>query len=73
MYITGVGQAVLELLRFKVVRESPKGNLLTSEFLENLRNMRLVSLKMTSHLTSDNFQILLVDIFSKPCLHELVT
>ena len=29
-------------------------------------NIRVVSLKMTSHLTSDNFQILIIDTFSKP-------
>ena len=39
-------------------------NLLTSDILGN---MRLIALKMTSHLTSDNFQILKIDIFSKLC------
>ena len=29
--------------------------------------MRLVSPKMTSHLTSHNFQTLEIEIFSKPC------
>ena len=38
MYIAGIGQAVLELLSFKVGSgESPKGNLLTSKIFGHLR------------------------------------
>ena len=60
MYITGIGQAVVELLSF----EDESGNLLTSEIFGN---MKLVSLKMTSHMTSHNFQMLKIEIISKPC------
>ena len=63
IYIAGIGQAELELLSF---RESPKGNLL-QKFSDIFGNMRLVPLKMTSHLTSHNFQILKIEIFSKLC------
>ena len=64
MYSTVIGQAI-ELLRFKVgVKESPNGNLLTSEIFGN---MRLISPKMMSYLTSHNFKILKIEIFSKPC------
>ena len=38
MYIAGIGQAVLELLSFKVESgKSPKGNLLTSEIFGHFR------------------------------------
>ena len=38
MYIAGIGQAVIELLSFKIrVRESLKGNLPTSKILGQLR------------------------------------
>ena len=63
IYIAGIGQAVLELLSF---RESPEGNLL-QKFSDIFGNMKLVPLKMTSHLTSHNFQILKIEIFSKLC------
>ena len=66
MYVAGIGQAVLVLLSFKVVRESPKGNLL-QKFSDIFGNMRLVPLKMMSHLTSHNFQIFKIEIFSKLC------
>ena len=36
-------------------------------FWDIFGNMRLVLLKMTSHLTSHNFQILKIEIFSKLC------
>ena len=64
MYITGIGQAVLELLSFKVRSgNNQRGIPLLEKFSEIFGYMRLVSLKMTSHLTSDNFQILIIDIF----------
>ena len=68
MYITGIGQAVLELLSFKVVSGNHRrGICLLQKLSEVFGNMRLVSLKMMSHLTSDNFQILITDIFSERC------
>ena len=68
MYITGIGQSVLELLSFKVRSGNhQRGISLLQKFSEIFGNMRHVLLKMTSHLTSDNFQILIIDIFSNPC------
>ena len=68
MYIAGIGQAVLELLSFKVGSGNhQRGISLLQKFSEIFGNMRLVSPKMTSHLTSHNFQILKIEIFSKPC------
>ena len=65
MYIAGIGPAVLELLSFKVgSRDHQKGICLLQKFLDIFGNMRLVPLKMTSHLTSHNFQILRSEIFS---------
>ena len=67
MYIPGIGQAILELLSFKVrPGNHQRGISLLQKFSETFGNMRLVSLKMTSHLTSHNFQILKIEIFSKP-------
>ena len=43
-----------------------RGISLLQKFSEIFVNMRLVSPKMKSHLTSRNFQILKLDIFSKP-------
>ena len=68
MYIVGIGQAVLELLNFK----DGSGNhqmviFLIQKFSDIFDNMRLVPLKRTSHLTSHNFQILKIAIFSKLC------
>ena len=64
MYITVIGQAVLELSSLKVGSgESPNGNLFTSEIFGN---MKLISSKMTSYLTSHNFQVLEIEIFSEP-------
>ena len=57
MYIAGIGQAGLEL--------SPREISSLQKFSEIFGNMRLVPLKMTSHLTSHNFQILKIEIFSK--------
>ena len=68
MYIAGIGQAVLELLSFKVrPGDHQRGISLLQKFSEIFGDMRLVSPKMTSHLTSHNFQILKIEIFSKPC------
>ena len=68
MYIAEIGQAVVELLSFKVGSGNHKrGISLLQKFSEELDNMRLISSKMTSHLTSHNFQILKIEIFSKPC------
>ena len=66
MYIAGIGRAVLELLSFKVESGNHQRGIFTSEIFVYLY-MRLVPLKMTSHLTSHNFQILKIKIFSKLC------
>ena len=67
MYIAGIGQAVLELLssRFRPGNHQI-GISLLQKSSEIFGNMRLVSPKMTSHLTSHNFQILNIEIFYKP-------
>ena len=68
IYIAGIGQAVLELLSFKVESGNhQRGISLLQKFSDIFGNMRLVPLKMTSHLTSHNFQILKIEIFSKLC------
>ena len=68
MYIAGIGEAVLELLSFKVESGNhQRGISLLQKFSDIFGNMRLVPLKMTSHLTSHNFQILKIEIFSKLC------
>ena len=68
MYIAGIGQAVLELSSFIVDSGNhQRGISLLQEFLDIFGNMRLVPLKMTSHLTSHNFQILKIEVFSKLC------
>ena len=69
MYIAGIGQAILELLSFKVGSGNhQRGISLLQKFSDIFGNMRLVPLKMTSHLTSHNFQILKIEIFSKAML-----
>ena len=65
--MTGTGQAALELSSFKrnkgiIKEESPHPRNYV------FGNARLVSMKMTSHMTSHNFQILKIEIFSKPCM-----
>ena len=56
MYIAGIGQAVLELLSFKVGSGNHQRRIsLLQKFSDIFGNMRLVPLKMTSHLTSHNF------------------
>ena len=68
MYITVIGQAVLELLSFKVRSGNHQtGISLLQKFSEIFGNMRLISPKMTSYLTSHNVQVLEIEIFSKPC------
>ena len=68
MYIVGIGQAILELLSFKVGSGNyQRGLSLLQKFSDIFGNMRLVLLKMTSHLASHNFQILKIEIFSKLC------
>ena len=68
MYITVIGQAVLELLSFKVESGNHQtGISLLQKFSEIFGHMRLVLPKMMSYLTSHNFQILKIEISSKPC------
>ena len=56
MYIVGIGQAVLELLSFKVGSGNhQRGISLLKKFSDIFVNMRLVPLTMTSDLTSHNF------------------
>ena len=61
-------ESVLELLSFKV---GPGNHQRETSLLQKLSeifgNMRLVSPKMTSHLTSHNFQILKIEILAKLC------
>ena len=68
MYIAGIGDAVIELLSFKVGSGNHQREIsLLKKFSKIFGDMRLASSKMTSHLTSHNFQILKIEIFSKPC------
>ena len=68
MYIAEIGQVVLELLSFKVESGNHRRGIpLLQKFSDIFGNMRLVPLKMTSQLTSHNFQILKIEIFSKLC------
>ena len=68
MHITVIGQAILELLGFKVGSGNDQTRIsLLQKFSEIFGNIRLISPKMTSYLTSHNLQILKIDIFSKPC------
>ena len=67
-YIARICQAVLELLSFKVESGNhERGMCILQKFWAIFGDMRLVSLKMTSHLTSHNLQILKIEIFSKLC------
>ena len=51
MYITGIGQAVLESVSFKVEPGNYRRGISSlQKFSEIFGNIRLVSLKMTSHL-----------------------
>ena len=66
--ITVIGQAVLELLSFKVGSGNHQtGISFLQKFSEISGNMRLISSKMTSYLSSHNFEVLEIEIFSKPC------
>ena len=68
MCITVIGEAVLELLSFKVGQGNHQtGISLPQKFSEIFGNMRLISPKMASYLTSHNFLVLEIEIFSKPC------
>ena len=68
MYITVIGQTVLELLSFKVGSGNYQmGISFLQKFWKIFGKMRLISPKMTSYLTSHNFQVLEIQIFSKPC------
>ena len=68
MYIAEIGQAVLDLLSFKAGSGNrQRGISLLQKFSDIFGNMRLVRLKMTSHLISHNFQIFEIEIFSKLC------
>ena len=68
MYMTVIGQAILELLSFKVGSENHQtGISLLQKFWEIFRNTRLLTPKMTSYLTSHNFQVLKIEVFYKPC------
>ena len=68
MYIAGICQAVLKLLSFKVQLGNHQREIsLLQKCLDVFGNMRLVPLKMTSHLTNHNFEILKIEIFSKLC------
>ena len=68
MYIAGIGQGVLELLSFKVESGNhERGISLLQKFSDIFGNRKLVSLKITSHLASHNFQVLKIEIFSKLC------
>ena len=67
MYITGIGQVVLELLSFEVRSGNhQRGISLFQKLFGNLQKYEARSSKMTSHLTSHNFQTLEIEIFSKP-------
>ena len=68
MYIAEIGHAVFELLCFKVeAGYHQRGIPLFQKLSKIFGNMTLVSPKMTSHLTSHNFQMLKIEIFSKLC------
>ena len=49
MYITGIG-------RFRALKSGQGITKGESSYFRNFRTYEVVSLKMTSHLTSDNFQ-----------------
>ena len=68
MCITVIGQAVLELLGFEIGPGNHQtGISLPQKFSEIFGNMRLISPKMKSYLRSHDFQVLEIEIFSKPC------
>ena len=68
IYIAGISQAVLESSIFKVESGNHQRRIcLLRKFSDIFGGMRLVPLKMTSHLTSHNFRILKIEIFSELC------
>ena len=74
IYIVGISQVVLELLSFKVGSGNHQRRIsLLQKFSEIFGCMRHVSLKITSHLTSRNFQILKLRYFLNLVRYELVT
>ena len=74
MYITVIGQAVLELLSFKVESGNHQTGIpLLQKFLEIFGHMRLISPKMMSYLTSHNFQILKLRYLLSHVRYELLT
>ena len=65
MCITGIGQTIHELLSLKFGSGNyQRGISSLQKFSEIFGNMRP---ELTSLLTSHNFQILKIEIFSKPC------
>ena len=63
MYIAGISQAVLEVLSYKVGSGNHQREIsLLQNFSDIFSNMRLVPLKMTSHLTNHNFQFLNINL-----------
>ena len=74
MYIAGIGQAVLELLSFKVgLGNHQRGISLLQKFSDIFGNMRLVPLKMTSHLTSPISKYYKLRYFLSYVRYELLT
>ena len=67
MYMTVIGEAVLELSFKAGLGNHQKEISLLQKFSEIFGNLRLISPKMTSYLTSHNFKILKIETFSKPC------
>ena len=66
MYIAEIGQAILELLSFKVGSGNhQRGLSILQKCSDIFSDMRLLPLKLTSHLTF--FQIIKIEIFSKLC------
>ena len=64
MYIARIGHTILSVLRYKV---GPGNHQKESPYFRNFwKSGNFVSPKMTSHLTSHNFQILFkLEVFSK--------
>ena len=75
MYITGIGQAVLdELLSFEVGSGNHQtGISLLQKFSKIFGHTRLISPKMTSRLTSHNFQTLEMRYFLSHVRYKLLT
>ena len=67
VYITVISQAILKLLGFKVRSGNQQMKISLPKKFSDIGNMRLISPKMMSYLTSHNFQVLQIEILSKPC------